>query len=190
MARGDGRLHLVRTGSAQRERPVERREARVDENGGLVLLDDQDRSRWDEGEIAEGRELVEAALRRKAPGPYQLQAAIAACHTGSESDWPQIVLLYDELLRLQPSPVVELNRAVAVAMADGPDVGLALLAPLRASGSLDGYHLLAAAEADLLRRAGRNAEAVAAYDEALAQVRTEPERRFLTRRRAEVAAAG
>ncbi len=156
-----------------------RREARVDESGGLVLLEDQDRSRWDEGEIAEGRELVEAALRRRAPGPYQLQAAIAACHAGQGSDWPQIVLLYDELLRLQPSPVVELNRAVAVAMADGPEAGLTAIDRI---DGLERYRHLHSARAELLRRLGRDGDARAAYERALELDPTPAERAFLERR--------
>jgi RNA polymerase sigma-70 factor (ECF subfamily) len=166
-----------------------RREARVDAHGDIVLLDDQDRARWDHDAIDAGLAALDRALAQRRPGPYQVQAAIAACHArapvADATDWPQIAALYGELARMTPSPVVELNRAVAVAMADGPDVGLALIAPLHASGALRGYHLLHAAEADLLRRAGRTAEAVTAYDEALALVRTEPERRFLERRRAE-----
>jgi RNA polymerase sigma-70 factor, ECF subfamily len=155
-----------------------RRNARLTE-GDLVLLADQDRWLWDGDEIAEGRGLVEAALRRRRPGPYQLQAAIAACHTGEESDWPQIVLLYDQLLRLQPSPVIELNRAVAVAMADGPEAGLAAIDEIE---RLDGYLHFHSARADLLRRLGRTDEARAAYERALELGPNEAERRFLERR--------
>ena len=155
-----------------------RRHARL-ESGDIVLLDDQDRWLWDEDEIAEGRGLVEAALRRRRPGPYQLQAAIAACHTGDESDWPQIVLLYDELLRLQPSPVIELNRAVAVAMAENPEAGLAAIDRI---GGLGGYLHFHSARADLLRRLGRADEARAAYERALALGPNEAERRFLETR--------
>jgi RNA polymerase sigma-70 factor (ECF subfamily) len=149
-------------------------------DGQLVLLEDQDRWLWDEDEIAEGRELVEAALRRGRPGPYQLQAAIAACHSGDGSDWPQVVLLYDELLRLEPSPVVALNRAVAVAMAEGPAEGLALI---DAISGLDHYRYLHATRADLLRRLGRAAEARAAYERALALTPNGAERAFLEGRR-------
>jgi RNA polymerase sigma-70 factor (ECF subfamily) len=155
-----------------------RRHARL-EGGDIVLLEDQDRWLWDEDEITEGRALVEAALRRRRPGPYQLQAAIAACHTGEESDWPQIVLLYDELLRLQPSPVIELNRAVAVAMTDGPEAGLAAIGRI---DGLDGYLHFHSARADLLRRLGRTDEARAAYERALALGPNEAERRFLEHR--------
>jgi RNA polymerase sigma-70 factor, ECF subfamily len=155
-----------------------RRHARL-EDGDLVLLENQDRWLWDEDEIAEGRTLVEAALRRRRPGPYQLQAAIAACHTGDESDWPQIVLLYDELLRLQPSPVIELNRAVAVAMAEGPEAGLAEIDRI---DGLDGYLHFHSARADLLRRLGRTDEARAAYERALALEPNDAERRFLETR--------
>jgi RNA polymerase sigma-70 factor, ECF subfamily len=155
-----------------------RRHARL-EGGDIVLLEDQDRWLWDEDEITEGRALVEAALRRRQPGPYQLQAAIAACHTGEESDWPQIVLLYDELLRLQPSPVIELNRAVAVAMTDGPEAGLAAIGRI---DGLDGYLHFHSARADILRRLGRTDEARAAYERALALGPNEAERRFLENR--------
>jgi len=147
--------------------------------GQLVLLEDQDRWLWDEGEIAEGRALVEAALRRRRPGPYQLQAAIAACHSGDESDWPQIVELYGELLRSQPSPVVELNRAVAVAMAEGPAAGLAAV---DAIGGLADYRYLHATRADLLRRLGRGDEALAAYERALELTPEGAEREFLAER--------
>ncbi|HEY7691994.1 MAG TPA: sigma-70 family RNA polymerase sigma factor [Gaiellaceae bacterium] len=156
-----------------------RREARLDEDGAIVLLEDQDRSRWDGTEIAEGRALVETALRRRSPGPYQLQAAIAGCHTGARSDWPQIVLLYDELLRLQPSPVVELNRAVAVAMADGPEAGLDRIDRI---DGLDGYLHYHSARADLLRRLGRTGAARAAYRRALDLGPNGAERAFLERR--------
>jgi RNA polymerase sigma-70 factor (ECF subfamily) len=155
-----------------------RRDARLDDDGVIVLLEDQDRSRWDAGEIVEGRALVEAALRRRSPGPYQLQATIAACHTGDESDWPQIVLLYDELLRLQPSPVIELNRAVALAMADGPETGLAAIDEI---DGLVGYVHYHSARGGLLRRAGRDEEARDAYRRALDLGPGEAERRFLER---------
>jgi RNA polymerase sigma-70 factor, ECF subfamily len=155
-----------------------RRHARL-EDADIVLLADQDRWLWDEDEITEGCALVEAALRRRRPGPYQLQAAIAACHAAEESDWPQIVLLYDELLRLQPSPVIELNRAVAVAMADDPEAGLAAIDRI---DGLDEYLYFHSARADLLRRLGRTDEARAAYERALALGPNEAERRFLERR--------
>jgi RNA polymerase sigma-70 factor (ECF subfamily) len=166
-----------------------RRGARVDAAGELVTLPDQDRTRWDRAEIAAGTALLDAALRRERGGPYQLQAAIAACHatapTAAATDWAQIALLYGRLAGLVPSPVVELNRAVAVAMADGPAAGLELVAAIEAAGSLPGYHLLAATRADLLRRLGRHAEAAASYREALALAPTDAERRFLTRRLAD-----
>jgi RNA polymerase sigma-70 factor (ECF subfamily) len=166
-----------------------RRGARVDEAGDLVLLEDQDRGSWDAGRIAEGVRLLDTALRRGRPGAYQVQAAIAACHAtagrAADTDWAQIALLYGQLVILTPSPVVELNRAVAVAMADGPAAGLALVEQLAGSGALASYHLLPATRADLLRRLDRADEAAAAYREALALAPTEVERRYLTRRLAE-----
>ncbi|HXV92952.1 MAG TPA: RNA polymerase sigma factor [Pseudonocardia sp.] len=163
-----------------------RRAARTGPGGAVVLLDDQDRSRWDRERIEEGRRLVTAALTGGTPGPYGLQAAIAAVHDDAAdvatTDWPQIVALYDVLARVAPSPVVELNRAVAVAMCDGPEAGLALLNGLESGGRLNGYHLLPAARADLLRRLGRRAEAAASYRRALELVGNEPERAFLSRR--------
>jgi RNA polymerase sigma-70 factor (ECF subfamily) len=166
-----------------------RRAARLDEVGDLILLEDQDRRRWDQPQIAEALPLVEEAFR-DAPGPYTLQAAIAAVHCqaarAAETDWPQIVRLYDLLERAQPSPIVSLNRAVAVAMADGPRPALALLDALAASGDLDGYHLLHAARADLLRRMGSFTEAARSYTRALELVTTASERRFLERRLREV----
>ncbi|MGQ0576044.1 MAG: RNA polymerase sigma factor [Pseudonocardia sp.] len=163
-----------------------RRAARTDPAGELVLLDDQDRSLWDRGRIEEGRRLVVAALTGGPPGPYGLQAAIAAVHDEAAdvatTDWPQVVALYDVLARVAPSPLVELNRAVAVAMRDGPAAGLALLDDLARDARLDGYHLLPAARADLLRRAGRVAEAAAAYRRAVELAGNEPERVFLRRR--------
>jgi RNA polymerase sigma-70 factor (ECF subfamily) len=163
-----------------------RRAARTSPEGELVLLDEQDRARWDRGMIAEGCALVEQALRSRRFGPYTLQAAIAAVHaeapTAAETDWAQIVGLYDVLLRAEPSPVVELNRAAAIAMRDGPAAGLALVDALLARGELADYHLAHSARADLLRRLGRIAEARAAYERALALARQEPERRFLERR--------
>ncbi len=169
-----------------------RRGARVDTAGDLIPLEEQDRTRWDTPTIEEGAGLLDAALRRRRPGPYQLQAAIAASHAtapeAADTDWAEIAALYGELARVVPSPVVELNRAVAVAMADGPAVGLALVEELEASGQLPDYHLLPATRADLLRRLGRNADASAAYREALALAATDAERRYLTRRLAETTA--
>jgi RNA polymerase sigma-70 factor (ECF subfamily) len=160
-----------------------RRGARLDEAGDLVVLEEQDRSRWDQGKIAEALPLVEEALRG-GPGPFALQAAIAALHCQAArpeaTDWPQIVRLYDVLERLQPSPIVSLNRAVAVAMVDGPQHGLALIDDL--AGGLDNYHLLHAARADLLRRLGSSEEAARSYTRALALVSNESERRYLERR--------
>ena len=166
-----------------------RRATRVDAAGELVLLEDQDRTRWDAASIAEGVDRLDAALRRGRPGPYQVQAAIAACHAtaldASATDWAEIAALYGELARMVPSPVVELNRAVAVAMADGPDAGLRLVDALAESGRLPGYYLLPATRADLLRRLGRDAEAASAYRDALALAATDVERRYLARRLAE-----
>jgi RNA polymerase sigma-70 factor, ECF subfamily len=163
-----------------------RRDARVDIRGDLVLLDDQDRSRWDAGKIEEGRRLVVDALTGGRPGPYALQAAVAAVHDEAANvattDWPQIVALYDVLRSVAPSPLVELNRAVAVAMVDGPAAGLALLDALAADRRLAGYHLLPAARGDLLRRLGRTAEAADAYRQALDLAGNGPERTFLQRR--------
>ncbi len=171
-----------------------RREARTSTEGDLVLLDDQDRSRWDRAMIGEGRELVERALLARRPGPYQLQAAIAALHDEAETpgatDWPQIALLYRELMAFAPSPVVELNLAVAVAMSDGPAVGLAMVDGLVADGRLDDYVYLHATRADLLRRLDRRSEAATAYRRALALATNATERRFLERRLSEVEAAG
>jgi RNA polymerase sigma-70 factor, ECF subfamily len=162
-----------------------RRATRTDD-GVLVPLELQDRSRWDRALIAEGVAVLDEALEMRRPGPYQVQAAIAACHAtaaGTDStDWPQIAALYAQLGRLAPSPVVELNRAVAVAMAEGVPAGLALVDDLAASGRLDGYHLLPATRADLLRRDGRLAEAREAYEQALELAPTEAERRYLSDR--------
>ena len=162
-----------------------RRATRTD-SGVLVTLENQDRFRWDRSLITEGVATLDEALVMRRTGPYQVQAAIAACHAtapeAASTDWPQIATLYAELSRLAPSPVVELNRAVAVAMADGIPAGLALVDELTASGRLDGYHLLPATQADLLRRDGRAAEARAAYEEALKLAQTEAERRYLTSR--------
>ena len=167
-----------------------RRAGRVDEDGDLVTLEHQDRSRWDRSEIDEGVALLDAALRRGRAGPYQLQAAIAACHAtaadAADTDWAVIARLYEELAQLAPSAVVELNRAVAVAMADGPAAGLELVEELEASGALRGYHLLPATRADLLRRLERPAEASAGYREALELAATDAERRYLARRLAEI----
>ena len=166
-----------------------RRQARLDEAGDLVVLEEQDRSRWDRRQIAEALPLVEEALRG-GPGPFALQAAIAALHCqaarAEETDWTQIVRLYDLLERVQPSPIVSLNRAVAVAMADGPQPALALIDALAAQGDLDGYHLLHAARADLLRRVRSSVEAAKCYERALALVTNDSERRFLERRLREV----
>jgi len=170
-----------------------RRAARVDATGELVPLEDQDRSRWDASQIAEGTRLLEAALQRGRPGPYQVQAAIAACHAtaaeAADTDWAQIAALYGQLARLVPSAVVRLNRAVAVGMRDGPAAGLALVEQLERARELAGYHLLPATRADLLRRLGRRDEAAAAYREALELAPTEPERRYLARRLTETTGA-
>jgi RNA polymerase sigma-70 factor (ECF subfamily) len=169
-----------------------RRDGRVDAGGELVPLEEQDRSCWDRASIDEGLAPLDAALRRGEPGPYQVQAAIAACHAtaaaAADTDWVEIAALYRELARMVPSPVVELNRAVAVAMAEGPDAGLRLVDALDASGALAGYRLLAATRADLLRRLDQPVEAAAAYRAALELSATEAERRYLTRRLAETEA--
>jgi RNA polymerase sigma-70 factor, ECF subfamily len=166
-----------------------RRAARVDDAGEVVTLEDQDRALWDTSEIDEGLGLLDAALRHNRAGPYQLQAAIAACHATAEdaadTDWARIARLYERLAALVPSAVVQLNRAVAVAMADGPAAGLELVEALEASGSLASYHLLPATRADLLRRLERPAEAVAAYNAAVELAPTDTERRYLARRLAE-----
>jgi RNA polymerase sigma-70 factor (ECF subfamily) len=166
-----------------------RRATRINAAGELVPLEDQDRRRWDASQIAEGTRLLEAALRRGRAGPYQLQAAIAACHstapTAADTDWAQVAALYGQLERLVPSAVVRLNRAVAVGMRDGPAAGLALVEQLEEAGELAGYYLLPATRADLLRRLGRMDEAAVAYREALELASTDPERRYLTRRLAE-----
>ncbi len=167
-----------------------RRPARLDDAGDVVTLDEQDRSRWDTGEIGEGIGLLEAALRHRRAGQYQLQAAIAACHASAadaaDTDWARIALLYGKLREIVPSAVVELNRAVAIAMADGPAVGLAIVDELGAGGRLTGYHLLAATRADFLRRLGRMDEAAESYRQALELSATEPEQRFLAKRIEEV----
>ena len=167
-----------------------RREARTGVGGELVLLEDQDRSRWDAGRIADGRAVLERALRLGPSGPYQLQAAIAALHddaaTADDTDWVQIAALYAALVRHEPSPVIELNRAVAVAMARGPEAGLVIVESLVAEGLLEEYPYLHAARADLLRRLGRRAEAAAAYRRAAALTANAAERAFIDRRLVEV----
>jgi RNA polymerase sigma-70 factor (ECF subfamily) len=171
-----------------------RRAARTSVDGDLVLLADQDRSRWDRARIAEGVALLERTVSSGQVGPYTLQAAIAAAHaeapTAAGTDWDRIVGLYELLARADPSPVVELNRAVAVAVRDGPPAGLALIDAILERGQLHGYHLAHAARADLLRRLGRTAEARAAYRRALQLTRQEPERRFIRRRLRELADGG
>jgi RNA polymerase sigma-70 factor, ECF subfamily len=166
-----------------------RRDARLDEAGDLVVLEEQDRRRWNSQQIAEALPLVEEVFRGEL-GPYALQAAIAALHCqaprAEDTDWPQIVQLYDLLARMQPSPIISLNRAVAVAMVEGAQSGLALIDELAAGGDLDEYHLLHAARADLLRRAGSPAEAMKSYQRALVLVTNESERRYLERRLREV----
>jgi RNA polymerase sigma-70 factor, ECF subfamily len=167
-----------------------RRDARIDESGELVLLEQQDRSLWRQDRIDEGTRVLRRALAHRLPGPYQVQAAIAALHAEAqepeETDWPQIAALYGQLAQLAPSPVVELNRAVAVAMAEGPEAGLELLDRL---DGLDDYHLLHAARADLLRRLGREDDAVAAYERGLALATNPAERSFLERRLRDLLAA-
>ena len=163
-----------------------RHAARASADGDIVLLDDQDRSLWDARQIAEGAALVDRSLATRRIGPYTLQAAIASVHararTAAATDWAQIASLYDVLLRVDPSPVVALNRAAAVAMRDGPAAGLALIDEILVRGDLADYHLAHAARAELCRRLGRTAEARASYERALALTRLEPERRFLERR--------
>jgi len=170
-----------------------RRGARVDAGGQLVTLEHQDRARWDRDEIDEGLGVLDKALRRARSGAYQVQAAIAACHAtaarASDTDWAEIAALYGRLAVVLPSPVVELNRAVAVGMSEGPAAGLALVDALQASGKLAGYYLLPATRADLLRRLGRFAEAADAYREALDLAATDTERSYLAGRLAEAAAA-
>jgi RNA polymerase sigma-70 factor (ECF subfamily) len=167
-----------------------RRAARTSPSGDLVLLEHQDRSLWNRDYIKEGLALVERALASRRFGPYTLQAAIAAVHAEAASpaatDWSQIVALYDLLLQAEPSPIIELNRAVALAMRDGPGAGLTLIDAILARGDLQHYHLTHAARADLCRRLGRRAEARASYERALGLARQEPERRFLERRLAEL----
>ncbi|MFI9639040.1 RNA polymerase sigma factor [Micromonospora sp. NPDC051925] len=167
-----------------------RRDARTDAHGDLVPLERQDRRRWDRGRIAEGVGLLDRALRQGRPGPYQVQAAIAACHAtapdAARTDWPQIAGLYAELAQLTPSPVVRLNRAVAVGMAHGPQQGLALLEQVERSGELAGHHLVPAVRADLLRRLDRPADAAGAYRRAWELAGNDVERRYLRGRWAEV----
>ncbi|MFI5119618.1 MAG: RNA polymerase sigma factor [Thermoanaerobaculia bacterium] len=169
-----------------------RREARVDGNGDLVLLEDQDRSRWNRAAIEEGLGLVSSTLTGRPRGPYALEAAIAAVHgraqRPAETNWQEIAAIYASLQRLRASPVVALNRAVAVAMTEGPEAGLSLVREIERSGALEGYRLLPAAKADFLRRLGRYAEAATAYRKALELVSTTPERRFLSRRLGDVEA--
>ena len=160
-----------------------RRAARLDSEGGLVLLEDQDRSLWDEERIAEGRRVLDRALPLRSSGPYQLQAAIASLHLEPQTDWEQIAALYRRLSNVQPSPIVELNRAVAVAMAAGPEEGLALIDAIE---GLDAYRHLHSARGDLLRRLGRNGEAASAYAQALELAQQPAERAFLEHRLAEV----
>ena len=167
-----------------------RRPARTSATGDLVLLEQQDRSLWNRAQSSEGISLVERALSMKCIGPYTLQAAIAAVHaeasSSGETDWTQIIALYDLLLRVEPSPIVQLNRAVAVAMRDGPAKGLELVDALLECGALAQYHLAHAARADFCRRLGKNADAQASYQRALALVKQEPERRFLKNRLTEL----
>lgn len=167
-----------------------RRDTRVDAEGNLVLLEEQDRSRWDRAAIAEGLERVERALRLGGPTPYAIQAAIAALHAqapqSDATDWPQIVLLYDTLLALAPAPIVRLNHAVAVAMHEGPERGLALLGEIADEPDLASHHLFYAARADLARRLARPSDARRDYTRALDLCRSEPERRYLERRLREV----
>jgi len=170
-----------------------RRAARTSADGEIVLLDQQDRTLWNRAQIAEGVALVERALSSRRAGPYSLQAAIAALHAeagdAATTDWPQIVGLYDVLMRLDPSPVVELNRAAAIAMRDGPEAGLARIDAILDRGDLADYHLAFSAKADLCRRLGRRDDAVAAYERALELTTQAPERRFIERRLAQLRAA-
>jgi RNA polymerase sigma-70 factor, ECF subfamily len=165
-----------------------RRAARTSDDGELLVLEEQDRSRWNRGQIREGQALTERALRSRRVGPYAIQAAIAAVHADAAqsagTDWAQIVAFYDLLLNMNPSPVVELNRAAAVAMRDGPAQGLDLINALLARGELATYHLAHSARADLLRRLGESTAALAAYTIALEFTTQQPERRFIERRMA------
>jgi RNA polymerase sigma-70 factor (ECF subfamily) len=163
-----------------------RRSSRTTPSGEMILLEEQDRSLWDRRKIEEGVELVERALASRRFGPYALQASIAAVHaeasSSSATDWPQIVGLYDVLLRADPSPVIELNRAAAIAMRDGPEAGLALIDAILVRGDLTDYHLAHAARGDLCRRIGRIEDAISAYTRALELATQELERRFITKR--------
>jgi len=169
-----------------------RRAARTSADGEVVLLEDQDRAAWNRAQIDEGAALVRRALASHRVGPYAIQAAIAAVHadacTAADTDWAEIVGLYDVLLRVEPSPVIELNRAVAVAMRDGPAAGVALIDAILGRGDLADYHLAYSARAELCRRLGRTSEARRAYEKAIGLARQEPERRFLERRLAELGA--
>jgi RNA polymerase sigma-70 factor, ECF subfamily len=171
-----------------------RRMTRVDAAGDIVRLADQDRTRWDHAEIEEGARVLDAALRRGRARAYVIQAAIAACHAtatrAADTDWAEIAQLYGRLAQLVPTPVVELNRAVAVAMADGPAAGLELVEALETSGALPDYHLLPATRADLLERLGRRAEAAVGYAEALTLAATDSERRYLARKVADTSGPG
>ena len=168
-----------------------RRDARTTPDGDAILLESQDRSRWDQTQIAEGLDRIEAALHALLrPSTYAVQAAIAALHMRApryeDTDWPQIAALYEVLMRIHPSPVIELNHAVAVSMVDGPERALRLVDSIGQRGELNGYHVLPAVRGDLLRRLGRRTEAMAAYQQALKSVDLEPERRFLEARLAEL----
>ena len=167
-----------------------RREARVDSDGTLIILEEQDRNTWIKPQIVEGLAILDRAIKMEGMGPYRVQAAIAAVHaeasSADETDWPQIAALYTMLEKMQPSPVVKLNRAVAVAMHRGLDQGLGMIDQLGESGQLDRYHLFHAARADILRRLGRAKEASAADDRALELTTNESEQTYLRRRREEV----
>jgi RNA polymerase sigma-70 factor (ECF subfamily) len=167
-----------------------RRAARATPTGDIILLEDQDRTLWNQAQIHEGKSHLERAFASPPIGPYTIQAALAATHadapTPGDTDWDQIVALYDALLRIEPSPVVALNQAVAVAMRDGPAAGLDLIDDILASGELADYHLAHAARADLCRRLGRTADARESYERALALAKQEPERRFLQKRLQEI----
>ena len=167
-----------------------RRAARVDRAGRLATLEEQDRSLWNRGQILDGLAVLDRAMEMRDPGPYQIQAAISALHaearSAQETDWHQIVALYDRLYALAPSPVVRLNRAAARAMAEGPEAGLREIAALQSSRELAEYHLLYAARADLERRTGNFQSALASYDRALELTRNDAERAYLERRRSEV----